>query len=472
MANLLVVDDDRSIRRTLEKFLGELGYDVTTASTGTEGREKMATERPDLVLLDLNLPGMGGLEILQSLKGAGELPSTIVISARGDMKSTIQAIQHGAYDYLHKPLDIDKLKLTIERALQSQALKRRLAHMVSQASSDFGMDQIIGESPAIREVFKTIAAATTTRATVLITGESGTGKELVARAIHYNSFEAAEPFVAVNCSAISPNLLESELFGHAKGAFTGARESQEGRFQLAGEGTLFLDEIGEVSLDIQVKLLRVLQERVFERVGSPKAVPLKARIIAATNRTLEDMVKEGTFREDLYYRLKVVGIHLPPLRDRQEDLSLLIDHLLAKVSKTLHKPVYYISEEARERLLSHHWPGNVRELENTLTRAVVLSRGEVLDAADLPLPTPGGDSDHGHTLKGPPKPRELSTEGLTRLKDVERLHVVRMLARADYNKRQASELLGMSRPTLDKKIHDYGITKEETEAVALAFRGH
>lgn len=288
MAQILVVDDDRSIRRTLEKFLSELNYQVDTAENGLEALEKISAHRPDAVLLDINLPGLDGLSVLKRLKDLGTLPPTIMVSARGDMRSTIQAIQDGAYDFLNKPLDIEKLKITLRRALETAALSKNLQHLVSEAATDYQIDNIIGQSAAIREVFKAIGAVSTTRATVLITGESGTGKEVVARAIHYNSPERDQPFVAANCSAFSRHLLESELFGHAKGSFTGAHADKEGRFKLAGSGTLFLDEIGELSLELQVKLLRVLQERTFERVGDGRTLQLRARIVAATNRDLLD----------------------------------------------------------------------------------------------------------------------------------------------------------------------------------------
>ena len=374
MAQILVVDDDRSIRRTLEKFLSELNYQVDTAENGLEALEKISAHRPDAVLLDINLPGLDGLSVLKRLKDLGTLPPTIMVSARGDMRSTIQAIQDGAYDFLNKPLDIEKLKITLRRALETAALSKNLQHLVSEAATDYQIDNIIGQSAAIREVFKAIGAVSTTRATVLITGESGTGKEVVARAIHYNSPERDQPFVAANCSAFSRHLLESELFGHAKGSFTGAHADKEGRFKLAGSGTLFLDEIGELSLELQVKLLRVLQERTFERVGDGRTLQLRARIVAATNRDLLDMIEEGTFREDLYYRLKVMEIQLPPLRERREDIPLLIEHLLAKINTNLHKRVRYVPKETLKRLTEYDWPGNIRELENALTRAVVLPK--------------------------------------------------------------------------------------------------
>lgn len=450
MANILVVDDDRSIRRTLEKFLTEQHYQVDTAEDGLQALERVTASTPDAILLDINMPNMDGLELLRQLKARGTFPPTIVVSARGDMRTTIQAIQEGAYDFLNKPLDIEKLKITLKRAVEQARLSRNLQHLVAEAATDFQIDNIIGQSQPIREVFKAIGAVSTTRATVLITGESGTGKELVARAIHYNSPERDQPFVPVNCSAISSNLLESELFGHVKGAFTGATSDKEGRFKLAGQGTLFLDEVGELSLELQVKLLRVLQERVFERVGDGRPIPLQSRIVAATNRDLLDMIEEGTFREDFYYRLKVMEIPLPPLRERREDIPAIVEHLLGKINRNLHKRVRYVSDEAMKRLQAYDWPGNVRELENALTRAIVLSKGEVLDPSSLPIPGMG-------ELKKVEKPIE---EEFTRLKDVERAHIVKMLHKTGWNKRQTCALLDITRPTLDKKIKDYGLFPE------------
>ncbi len=447
MAQLLVVDDDRSIRRTLEKFLSEQGYRVTTAVDAVDARKKVELETPDVILLDINLPGKDGLSLLKELKSEGGLPPTIIISAHGDMRTTIQAIQYGAYDYLNKPLDIEKLKITVRRAVESAELSKNLRHFVAEAATDYQIDNIIGKSAAIREVFKAIGAVSTTKATVLISGESGTGKELVARAIHFNSPERDQPFVAVNCSAFSSGLLESELFGHVKGAYTGAVSDKDGRFRVVGSGTLLLDEIGETSLELQVKLLRVLQERTFERVGDNRPVPLQARLVAATNRDLPGMIRKGTFREDLYYRLKVVEIRLPALRERREDIPLLVEHLLAKINLNLHKRVKYVPDETMRILVGYDWPGNVRELENALTRAVVLSKGEILEASALPI-FPGEGA--------PPSPGDREPE-LTRLKDVERRHILKMLARTHWNKKRTCELLAITRPTLDKKIRDYGL---------------
>ncbi len=447
---ILVVDDDRSIRRTLEKFLAGEGYEVATAGDGHEALE--AYPAADLVLLDLGLPELDGLAVLEQVRAAPHPPPVVVLTARDDMTSTVRAIQLGAYDYLVKPADIDRLKLVVRRALESREASRALDAFVAQASDDYQVGNIIGKSASIREIYKAIGAVSVGRASVLILGESGTGKELVAKAIHYASADRARPFTAVNCTAFARDLLESELFGHSRGAFTGAIADKIGRFELAGAGTLFLDEVAEIPLELQAKLLRVLQERTFERVGDTRSLPLKARIVAATHRDLGTMAREGTFREDLLYRLKVVEIHIPPLRERREDIPLLVESLLGKINRELHKNVRYVSRDAMELLSSYRWPGNVRELENLLTRAVVLSKGDVLEAAMLPVPSgegPAGDVEGEHE------------EAVLPLRVVEQRAIARALRATGWNKRRACALLEISRPTLDRKIVEYGLEREE-----------
>jgi DNA-binding NtrC family response regulator len=365
------------------------------------------------------------------------------------MQSTVRAVQLGAYDYLVKPPDVDRLKLTVRRALESREASRTLSTLLGQVSSDYQVGNIIGKSAAIREIYKAIGAVSVGRATVLIAGESGTGKELVAKAIHYASAERERPFAAVNCTAFAPGLLESELFGHVRGAFTGAVADKAGRFELAGAGTLFLDEIAEIPLDLQAKLLRVLQERSFERVGDARPIPLKARIVAATHRDLDAMVRAGTFREDLLYRLKVVEIRIPPLRERPDDIPLLVDALLGKIARELHKPVRYVAPQALALLAAYRWPGNVRELENMLTRAVVLAKSDVLEASLLPLAD-----------VAPAPPAERAPDEVRPLRVVERLEIERALRTTGWNKRRACALLEISRPTLDRKIDEYGLRRE------------
>jgi DNA-binding NtrC family response regulator len=446
---VLVVDDDRSIRRTLEKFLQGEGHEVPTASDGKEALELIRTAPLDLVLLDLGLPELDGLDVLAAAHELRDAPPILVVTARDDMHSTVRAIQLGAYDYLVKPIDIDRLKLTVKRALESRETSKALHQLVAQASSEYQVGNIIGKSPAIRDIYKTIGAVSTSKTSTLIVGESGTGKELVAKAIHYASEDRDKPFVAVNCTAFARGLLESELFGHVRGAFTGAIADKLGRFELAGGGTLFLDEVAEIPLDLQAKLLRVLQERTFEKVGDSRPIQLKARIVAATHRDLGDMAREGTFREDLLYRLKVVEVRISPLRERTEDIPLLVDALLQKINVETHKNVRYVPEETMELLKSYSWPGNVRELENALTRAVVLAKGDVLEPSLLPIfagatPVPTAT----------PVPKDTT---ILPLREIEKRHIERALAFTGWNKRRACALLEISRPTLDRKIEEFGL---------------
>jgi two-component system response regulator AtoC len=366
----------------------------------------------------------------------------------------VRAIQQGAYEYLVKPLDIDRLRLVVQRAAASRHAERALGQFVAREAASAQLGNLIGKSPAIRDVWKQIGAVSTSKTTVLVLGESGTGKELVAKAIHYASTEREQPFVAINCTAFAPGVLESELFGHVKGAFTGAVADKAGRFELAGGGTLFLDEIGELPVELQAKLLRVLQERMFERVGDGRPVPLRARVIAATHRDLPAMAASGGFREDLYYRLRVVEIRLPPLRDRAEDVPLLVEGLLAKINRELHKDVRRVAPETMAALVGYPWPGNVRELENALTRAVVLSTGEVLEARHLPLAEAAAP-----TTAAAPRGPAGDEPPLVSLRLVERRHVERVLAATAWNKRRACGVLEISRPTLDRKIAEFGLTR-------------
>ncbi|CAN5922777.1 acetoacetate metabolism transcriptional regulator AtoC [soil metagenome] len=450
VARILIVDDDRSIRRTLEKFLGGEGHEVTTAQDAPGAIA--AADGAELMLLDLGLPGGSGFDVLAALADWPRPPTVCVVTARDDMQSTVKAIQLGAYEYVVKPVDIDRLKEVVTRALASRASREHLSEFVSDTTAR-QVGDILGKSTSIRDVWKQIGAVSTTRAPVLIAGESGTGKELVARAIHAASNEHERPFVAVNCTALAPGVLESELFGHVKGAFTGAVADRPGRFELAGKGTLFLDEIAEIPMDIQAKLLRVLQERTFERVGDAKTMHLEARVIAATHRDLTAMVAKGTFREDLYYRLRVVEIRLPPLRERATDIPILVEGLLAKINQDLDKDVRYVTPAALAKLQAYPWPGNVRELENTLTRALVLAKSDVLDETLLSL---------GVATAAPHESLETEADGsLPTLREIERRHIIRVLAHTEWNKRRACAVLDISRPTLDRKIEEYGLRREE-----------
>ncbi|HEY4240727.1 MAG TPA: sigma-54 dependent transcriptional regulator [Kofleriaceae bacterium] len=451
-ARILIVDDDRSIRRTLEKFLIGEGYEVTTAQDAPSAIA--AADGPDLMLLDLGLPGGSGFDVLAAIADHPKKPTVVVVTARDDMQSTVKAIQLGAYEYLVKPIDIDRLRAVVTAALASRESRALLVELAAQTTS---AGDILGKSPAIRDIWKQIGAVSTTRAPVLISGESGTGKELVARAIH-NASCPDHPFVAVSCTALAPGVLESELFGHVKGAFTGAVGDRPGRFELAGKGTLFLDEIAEIPIDLQAKLLRVLQERTFERVGDAKPIALEARVVAATHRDLAAAVAKGQFREDLFYRLRVVEITLPPLRERTGDIPILVEGLLAKIHRDLGKGVRYVTPTALARLVAYAWPGNVRELENMLTRAVVLAKSDVLDETLLPI---GAAAPRGAPAAAG---AETDAEGnLPTLREIERHHVVRVLAHTGWNKRRACAILDISRPTLDRKIEEYGLRVKPEE---------
>ncbi|MFQ5798507.1 MAG: sigma-54-dependent transcriptional regulator, partial [Bacteroidota bacterium] len=395
---------------------------------------------------DIRMPGMDGLTALEKIKAIEKNSAVIIITAHDDMQSTIKAIQLGAYDYIEKPLEIERLLVTVRRALDAQRMSERLDALISESSGQYQLDNVlIGRTPAMREIYKKIGSVSSSKVTVLIQGESGTGKELIARAIHYNSRERNEPFIAVNCTALSETLLESELFGHVKGAFTGATGDKRGKFELAGEGTVFLDEIGEMSPHLQVKILRVLQEREFERVGGEKTIPMNARVIAATNRNLTKLVQEGKFRDDLYYRLNVVTIDVPPLRKRKEDIPLLVEHFLREINTELHRSVMKMPSEVMELLVSHSWPGSVRELKNVLTQAIVLSPGDVLLKENILL--------QRASLHTPPE-EDASQMSLA---EMERRQIKRVLDSVGWDKAKALEILGISKPTLYKKIERYDL---------------
>ena len=357
---IIVIDDDESSRESISSYLKDLDFESYSAEDGFKGMELVKMKNPDLVITDINMPGMNGIEVLTKIKEFDNLIQVIVITAFDDMNSTITAMQQGAYDYIEKPIDILRLKLSIKRALENRQLSQKLESYTPEDDESAEITQtLIGKSPLMREIYKKIGQASATRVTVLIQGESGTGKELVARIIHNSGITKTEPFIAINCTALPENLLESELFGHMKGSFTDAIKDKRGKFELAGEGTIFLDEISEMSFNLQAKLLRVLQEHVFERVGGETQLTMKARIIAATNKDLMELVKENKFREDLFYRLNVFTIYPPNLRSRKEDIELLVRHFLIKINTMLHKNVRKIPDDVLEILKNHEWKGNV-----------------------------------------------------------------------------------------------------------------
>jgi DNA-binding NtrC family response regulator len=441
---ILVVDDDASIRETFELQLGRRGYEVETVESGEKALNLLQEFGPSLVITDLRMPGMDGLELLRRVREGSEA-DVVVITAHESMESAVAAMKAGAYDYLVKPLDLDAIDLLVGRCLRDRGLRRQVRHLSEEASREHRLDRLVGKDPTMIEIYKLIGVLGQNRATVLITGETGTGKERVARAIHHSSPHANEPFIGVNCTAIPEPLLESELFGHKRGAFTGAVESRQGYFELAGKGTIFLDEIGDTSPEFQSKLLRVLEEREFFPVGGERPRRTEARVMAATQGTLEERVREGRFREDLFFRLQVVEVGVPPLRERRGDIPLLCDHFLARIGEELHRKVRGISDSALRTLTAYNWPGNVRELEHALTRAVVLARGPYIDVEHFSL----GSADIRSS--GTEGPRDDSLEA------VEAGQVQRILRETGGVKRRAAEILKISRTRLDRLIEKYGL---------------
>ncbi len=448
MAKLLIIDDDRSIRETLHSYFSGKGYSVESADDGLKGLEMVDSFNPDVILSDIRMPKLTGLELLEKLKEDGKNIIVILMTAFDDMQTTVQAIQKGAYDYLEKPIEISKLEILIKRAFEKKELSQKLETVVAAESESFDLKNVmIGKTKMMKDVYKKIGQVANNKVTVLIQGESGTGKELVARAIHYSGLTKNEPFIPINCTALSESLLESELFGHVKGAFTGSIKDKKGKFELAGSGTIFLDEISEISPSLQVKLLRVLQEKEFEHVGGERSIPIDARIIAATNKDLQTLVKKGEFREDLFFRLSVFQIELPPLKDRKEDIPLLVEFLLSKINAELHKSVTKIPDETMEKIMKYSWPGNVRELENTLMQAVVLSNSDVLSPDDILLR-------ENHT-----EIHQKIFETNLSLAEVEKIHIQRVLDANNWDKPTAAKILGISLPTLYSKIENYGLKK-------------
>lgn len=454
MSRILVIEDDTLVVRTIATHLKKKGYELKLAENGEEGLKAYKEFQPDLTLLDIKLPDFNGLEVLRQIKQFDKNATVIVMTAFDDMKTTVEAIKTGAFEYLVKPLNYMELDLTMDKAFQLKALEEKVSYLIEEKQKEYQIDNIIGRSPQMREVFKMIGSVANTRANILIQGESGTGKELVAKAIHYNSPCREEPFIVINCSAISDTLLESELFGHVKGAFTDAVSETRGKFEIAGRGTLFLDEIGDISPNLQSKLLRVIETRDFMKVGGEKILKTEARIIAATNQNLKELVSQGKFREDLYYRLKVVEITLPPLRERREDIPDLVAYLLEKINRELKKNVRKVPTEVMEYLINQPWRGNVRELENALTRAVILAKGDVILKEHLPF-EPAARS------QAPDKfqlPKELVP-----LWEVEKRYIQYALEATRGSKTRTCQILEISRPTLDKKIKDYDLKVETSE---------
>jgi two-component system response regulator AtoC len=460
MDTLLLVDDDLSLSEQLKLHFEDPGDDeaprfrVLAAHTARAALELARKNEVGLVILDMMLPDRSGLELIHELKAVlGESP-IVMVTAHHDMETTIRAMKAGAYDYIHKPFeDLAALDLVIDRALEMRRLSRRAQLIESGFSQSVKLGDIVGNSLPMQRIVKEIGKIASSRASVLIQGESGTGKELIARVVHNYSHDEPRPFVGINCSAIVDTLLESELFGHEKGAFTGAVADKPGKFELAEEGSVFLDEIGDMSPSLQAKLLRVLQEREFERVGGMKRLTLRARVIAASHQDLQALVVAGKFREDLYQRLKVVTLTLPPLRERREDIALLVPHLLQKINQKVRKSVNRIPPEVLERLAEMDWPGNVRELENVLTRGVVLASGDVLLVEHLPVRA-------AESVEAREAPGAVA-EPLTTLAEAERALIVRALRATAGHRGRTCEILGISRPTLERKIRKYRLKPDD-----------
>jgi DNA-binding NtrC family response regulator len=450
MANVLIIEDDEVFSELLVMFMEDIQHSPQAAFNLQQARQILKQGMPDLILLDQELPDGMGIELLKEIIEQPSHPPIIMITGVTDNKLIMQAMQSGAHDFIRKPLDEITLGTTIDNALKSHRLTRQVPAIENPDQYHIDIGQIIGKSPAIVEICKIVGKVASSNAPVLITGESGTGKEVVARSLHYHS-ERPGLLLPVNCSALAENLLESELFGHEKGSFTGAVSAKEGKFELTKNGTLFLDELGEMPANLQAKLLRVLQEGTFERVGGTSTLQTSARIIAATNKNLEEMIKSGDFREDLFYRLNVVHIHIPPLRERMEDMPILIEHLLNKINVKQNTHVKHLAEKAWEKLNNYDWPGNIRELENVLTRAVILSRSDTITLEQLDLPekmSSKPSSDSGALL---------AEHKIISLDKVESEHIKIILKHTHWHKGKACEILGISRPALDRKIFKYQI---------------
>ncbi|MBV9265975.1 MAG: sigma-54-dependent Fis family transcriptional regulator [Acidobacteriaceae bacterium] len=458
-SRILVVEDEEKLRRVLQLHLESSGFEVDSVATAEQALP--LAPAVNLVITDLRLPGMDGLRFFQQLQQRGIQAGVIVITAHGSIETAVQAMKMGAADFLQKPFSLDHLTTVVQKALAVQFLRAENQRLREELDTRYQFENIVGRSPAMREIFHTVERVAPTRATVLLAGESGVGKDMIARAIHQHSPRKNHAFVKINCTAIPENLMESELFGFEKGAFTGANTTKPGKFEQADGGTVFLDEIGDVPGNIQVKLLRILQERQFERLGSNVTRNVDVRVIAATNVDLRAALEQGRFREDLYYRLNVVPINIPPLRDRKEDIPFLAMHFVHKLSKDLGTTASDISPAAIDRLLDHSWPGNVRELENTIERSLVLSAGDVLQPADIRIEAVRGQT---------PAPATQSLalpEGVT-LEQWEQMMIREALRRANGNKSQAARLLGLTRNALRYRLSQMGLDNGAADAKEAA----
>ena len=455
-SRILIVEDEDKLRRVVQLHLEAAGYEVDHAPSAEQALPRAAVA--DLVLTDLRLPGMDGLAFLKELHERNPHSAVIVMTAHGSIEAAVEAMKQGAADFLQKPFSLDHLSTLIQKVLSVQSLRAENLRLKQELDSRYQFDNIVGRSAAMRDIFQTVARVAPTRATVLLAGESGVGKDMIARALHQHSPRKNFPFVKINCTALPENLMESELFGFEKGAFTGANTSKPGKFEQADKGTVFLDEIGDVPSHIQVKLLRILQEREFERLGSNVTRSVDVRIVAATNVNLRAALEQGRFREDLYYRLNVVPINIPPLRERKEDIPFLVLHFLKQLTKELGSPVKDISPSAMDRLLEYEWPGNVRELENTLERSIVLASGEVLEPGDIRI-----ESARAPTASS--SQSLLLPEGTT-LEQWEQMMIREALRRSNGNKSQAARILGLTRNALRYRLSQMGMETADEAAEA------
>lgn len=443
---ILIVDDEQSIRKLLRRVLEREGYRVIEANDGREAVHIALEKRPDLGLFDLKMPEMDGVEALRAVREEGLEVPVIMLTAHSTVESAVEAMKLGAFDYLKKPFDVEEMKLIVKKALKYGNLEKEVKGLRKEVRGRYGMEQIVGQNAKMKEILKMIETVAETRSTVLICGESGTGKELIARAIHYQSPRADCPFVKVNCAALSETLLESELFGHEKGAFTGAIKTHEGKFEQADGGTLLLDEISEMSAAVQAKLLRVLQEREIDRVGGRDPIQVDVRVIATTNRDLHKNTEEGKFREDLFYRLNVVRIAFPPLRERKGDIRLLSDHFVKQFSDEMGKSINGVSNEALEMMIRYDWPGNVRQLENAIERAIVFAKNEWLEPEDLPPEISGNSVEE--------RPLADAWVG-KKFEEIEQEVILSTLKATDDNRTKAADMLGISVRTLRNKLSAY-----------------
>lgn len=440
---ILVVDDEKIFRESLFHWFEEEGFDVTPVDSGEEALKVYDVDMFDIILLDIKMPGMSGLELLAKIKQIDPHATVIMITAFASVSTAIQALKEGAYDYVTKPVDPDELTHLIHKALKDKELLRENIKLRERIDDLIKPDNLIGESPQMRKIYELINTVANADTTVLINGESGTGKELVAKAIHINSPRKYFPMITVNCGALPETLLESELFGHERGAFTGAQYKRKGKFEIADNGTIFLDEIGLVSPKTQIDLLRVIETKHFTRVGGNDLIPSNFRVICATNEPLEQLVKEGRFREDLFYRLNVFSITIPPLRERRDDIPLLAEHFLKKFSEGMNRSIRGISKDAMEFLMNYDWPGNVRELENAIERAVVIRRSGDIKAEDLPFNIHVHKNDEEENLEA-----------------IEKKHIIKMLEKYGYNISKVAKVLGIDRVTLYNKMSKYNIERE------------